>query len=489
MKKHDIYPLMRKLFSIFLKILCGLLLFYQAITPDVDGFARPAYQETLQDGPIYVVQEGDSLWDIAMRFGVSLTDLERVNGISDPGQLTVGAQLVIPGLEGIQGELVTRTVQSGMNLRSLQRRYQLTQDALVRLNRVTSPAELFADSSLVLPKQKADPGTAKRITVASGQSLLELAVLQGAQPWTIVLSNTLTNTVSVVPGDVLLVEQGQATLAEDDTPYALPPEISKIVFKPLFFAQGKTAVVMVTGTVGISLTGTLAGRELHFFPDGAGRYISIQGIHALAEPGLYPLVIKGKLDGGAEMGFSQSVLVKAADYPYDPSLNVNEETIDPEVTKPEDEQWASLAAPITSQRLWKGLFRYPVPDIYKDCYPSRFGNRRSYNGSAYLFFHAGLDFCGQVGTEVYAAADGAVVFTGPLTVRGNSTLIDHGWGVYTGYLHQSEINVKVGDHVTAGQVIGLVGETGRVSGPHLHWEVWAGGIQVDPMTWLQNIYP
>jgi len=68
-------------------------------------------------------------------------------------------------------------------------------------------------------------------------------------------------------------------------------------------------------------------------------------------------------------------------------------------------------------------------------------------------------------------------------------MIDHGWGVYTGYMHQSEILVNVGDQVEAGQIIGKVGETGRVEGPHLHWEVWVGGIQVDPLDWLNNIYP
>jgi murein DD-endopeptidase MepM/ murein hydrolase activator NlpD len=82
-----------------------------------------------------------------------------------------------------------------------------------------------------------------------------------------------------------------------------------------------------------------------------------------------------------------------------------------------------------------------------------------------------------------------VVFAGPLTVRGNSTIIDHGRGIYTAYLHQSEILVKPGDLVSTGQVIGKVGGTGRVTGPHLHWEVWNGGVQVDPMDWLEQSYP
>jgi len=68
-------------------------------------------------------------------------------------------------------------------------------------------------------------------------------------------------------------------------------------------------------------------------------------------------------------------------------------------------------------------------------------------------------------------------------------VIDHGWGVYTAYGHQSEILVQVGDQVQKGQLIGLVGETGRVSGPHLHWEVIVGGVQVDPLQWLAREFP
>ena len=113
----------------------------------------------------------------------------------------------------------------------------------------------------------------------------------------------------------------------------------------------------------------------------------------------------------------------------------------------------------------------------------------SYNGSSYSYFHTGLDILGNTGTEIYAPADGIVVFTGELTIRGNATLIDHGWGVYTGYAHQSELYVNAGDKVETGQLIGLVGDTGRVEGAHLHWEVIVGGVQVDPLDWLSNEYP
>jgi len=82
-----------------------------------------------------------------------------------------------------------------------------------------------------------------------------------------------------------------------------------------------------------------------------------------------------------------------------------------------------------------------------------------------------------------------VVFTGLTIVRGNMTIIDHGWGVYTCYFHQSVIKVAPGQTVTPGEVLGYQGSTGRVTGPHLHWEMWVGGIQVNPLQWLAEVFP
>jgi murein DD-endopeptidase MepM/ murein hydrolase activator NlpD len=81
------------------------------------------------------------------------------------------------------------------------------------------------------------------------------------------------------------------------------------------------------------------------------------------------------------------------------------------------------------------------------------------------------------------------VYSQQVTVRGVATIIDHGWGIYTGYWHQSQSLVKVGDFVETGQLIGEIGKTGRVTGPHLHWEVWANGVQVEPLDWLDSAFP
>jgi murein DD-endopeptidase MepM/ murein hydrolase activator NlpD len=201
------------------------------------------------------------------------------------------------------------------------------------------------------------------------------------------------------------------------------------------------------------------------------------------------LALEGELSNGEHFAFSQNVLVQDANFPSDPSLEVDPATVDPAVTKPESELWTSLGVPVTPEKMWAGLFASPVPAVFKNCWTSLFGTRRSYNGGPYDSFHSGLDFCGQVGTELYAVAPGKVVYTNTLIVRGGVVVIDHGWGVYTAYDHLSEILVQPGEMVRSGQLIALGGATGRSTGPHLHWEVWVGGVQVNPVDWLSTAYP
>ncbi len=456
-------------------------------------------QDSAPEGLVYVVQEGDNLWEIALRFGVSVEDLMAANGIGADGNVNIGATLVIPGFEnlGFTGVLNTVRVGFGEDLQSLSRRTGVPADVLARLNRLVSPSEIYAGMPFVLvenaqelvgsPEGEAAVQSGSRPLLGGGQSLLELAVLRNANPWSLVQSNQLVDSQHVVPGQVLwLPGSGSGT---GPGPGGLPDSIQSIQIDPLPFVQGTTAQFNVAGEPGMKLGGTFNNQPLNFFSNDLPGYVALQGVHALTEPGFYPIVITGTLATGESFGFSQSVYIKGGDYPYDPVLTVSPETIDPAVTKPEDAQWKALVTPVTAQKYWQGKFQAPVPKEFAECYPSRFGNRRAYNDGLYNYFHTGLDFCGNTTTEVLAPAGGTVVFAGPLTVRGNATIIDHGWGVYTGYLHQSELFVKAGDVVEAGQRIGLVGATGRVTGPHLHWEVWVGGAQVDPLDWLTNIYP
>jgi murein DD-endopeptidase MepM/ murein hydrolase activator NlpD len=110
----------------------------------------------------------------------------------------------------------------------------------------------------------------------------------------------------------------------------------------------------------------------------------------------------------------------------------------------------------------------------------RFGNQRVYNGRPGAA-HSGMDIAAAAGTPVRAPAAGVVTFADPaLYLTGGTVLLDHGHGVSSNFLHLSRIDVRVGDRVEQGQVIGAVGATGRATGPHLHWGMNWFDVRIDP---------
>ena len=115
-----------------------------------------------------------------------------------------------------------------------------------------------------------------------------------------------------------------------------------------------------------------------------------------------------------------------------------------------------------------------------------YGDRRSYGGSV-NGYHSGIDYRAWTGHPVMAPADGVVVMSEALEMRGNAVLIDHGWGLVTGYWHLSRALVQVGDTVSRGQVFAEVGNTGLSTGSHLHWEVWVNGVSVDGKQFLAPV--
>jgi murein DD-endopeptidase MepM/ murein hydrolase activator NlpD len=452
------------------------------------GMAVRAQESTPSTGPIYIIQPGDSLSSIASRFGISLTDLMAANNIADANNIAVGAQVVIPGLEGISGVLITEYVGYGDTMRSLSRRNQVSEGFLRKLNHVTSPAELYAGVGLVLPQKDNFTPLARRAVLAQGESLLEAAVREGSDPWTLSQTNSLNGTWDALAGDILYLPSGNADAAE---PNGMPSAFTTVTVGPLPMTQGGTEKIVIQTQAGVTLGGTLVDMPLHFFPQEDGSFVALQGISAILDPGPYPLKLEATLPDGSKQSYEQMVIVQSGNYPTDVLLVVDPALIDPAVTAPELEWLTKTTAPATPTKYWKGLFQ--GPGSFPDCFTSRYGYSRTYQGKGtnleITSWHTGLDFCGGAGLPIAAPADGVVIFAGPLTVRGNATIIDHGWGVYSGIWHQSEIKVQVGQTVKKGDVIGLVGGTGRVTGAHLHWEVWVNGIQVNPMAWLENVYP
>jgi len=157
----------------------------------------------------------------------------------------------------------------------------------------------------------------------------------------------------------------------------------------------------------------------------------------------------------------------------------------PELVTAERNKLSKIFNVFTPSRSWNGLFTPPGTGSLT----SVFGTRRAYNGGVFASYHEGLDFMGATGMPVYAPADGVVALAEKLTVRGNAVIIDHGWGIYSGVYHMSEINVTVGQRVKQGQVVGKIGSTGLSTGSHLHWDLRVRGLNVDPMQWTRRVFP
>ncbi|MBW4439491.1 MAG: M23 family metallopeptidase [Pleurocapsa minor GSE-CHR-MK-17-07R] len=159
--------------------------------------------------------------------------------------------------------------------------------------------------------------------------------------------------------------------------------------------------------------------------------------------------------------------------------------LDPETERNELARLESLTARVTPERLWDDDgFTMPIPAALT----SPFGAFRVFNG-ALSTRHTGWDIRTTLGISVLAMGGGRVAFSGFLPIRGNYVLVDHGYGVYSGYAHCADVLVERGDAVTRGQTICIAGDTGRTSGPHFHWETAVNGGWVDSVQLLQLWMP
>jgi murein DD-endopeptidase MepM/ murein hydrolase activator NlpD len=430
-------------------------------------------------GLTYTVKSGDNLSSIATDFHTSVNRILQINYVADPNQLNPGKKLILPGYQDVVGEVVKVTLPLGESLDSFNKRTRVPEVLLNRINFITNPDVFYAGRPYYIIYQAETPQTF--LPVTAGTVDLELAVRQGVNPWLTAEYNHLSGTWAMVANEALYLPGSQT-----GTQGTSLPGVADLTISPLPLKQGKTTEIKASTSQPITLSGALIGHPLNFFPSDDGGMVALQGVERMAAPGMVPLLLTSTLADGSTFSIQQNLMLHSEEYGADTPLQVQDNTIDPAVTGPELDLVVGVVSAAPAEKLWKGAFVPPSPT--PDCFTSTFGRLRSYNGSPYSYFHSGSDYCGNDKTPVYAAADGIVVYTGELTVRGNATIISHGRGVYSGYWHQSQINVSVGDVVQAGRVIGVVGDTGRVNGPHLHFEILVGGVQVDPADWLAGKY-
>ena len=249
-------------------------------------------------------------------------------------------------------------------------------------------------------------------------------------------------------------------------------------------------LALVTITVPASTTTVSAqafGRSLPATRVDDGRWEVLVGIDLDVTPGRHTFAAD-VMTAGRLVRATKALVVTAKRFPTR-RLTVDDAFVNPppEVQTRIAEEASELNRLWTQsapERLWSGPFEPPVPQPAN----SAFGTRSVFNGQP-RSPHGGADFPSPAGTPVRAPAGGRVVLARDLYYTGQTVVIDHGLGLVSLFAHLSRLDVTAGQQLATGDSVGLVGATGRVTGPHLHWTVRAATARVDPLSLLAILGP
>jgi len=263
-----------------------------------------------------------------------------------------------------------------------------------------------------------------------------------------------------------------------------------VTIEPRVVLQGHTAIVRLVAPGATVVRATLGDQPLAWFRDQSPGWLALGGVPVLTPAGELPLQVEADLPDGRTATTTTMLRVRDARYPTE-NINLPQEVRDKleqnkEAITAERAMVNAIWPQVTPERLWAGTFILPAQGRIS----SEFGTRRSYNGGPVDSFHEGLDIANKVGTPVVAPARGRVMLAEPdLLVRGGAVILDHGQSIHTGFWHMAEVAVKPGELVEQGQLIGRIGAKGMVTGPHLHWDVRIGMVNVDPQEWIERSWP
>jgi murein DD-endopeptidase MepM/ murein hydrolase activator NlpD len=246
---------------------------------------------------------------------------------------------------------------------------------------------------------------------------------------------------------------------------------------------GELVVLTVTADAPVdAITATAFGHDLTPDPVDARTWRFMVGIDLDVTPGPYQVAVTAR-SGSRSIGVQHPLTVEPKAF-RTRTLTVDEGFVNPPAAvRPRIADEAARLEQCwresSTSRLWSGPFVRPVDHASN----SAFGTRSIFNGQA-RSAHGGADFLSPAGTPVLAANSGRVMLADQLYYSGGTVVIDHGLGVVSLYAHLSAIDARAGDTVSAAQVVGRVGATGRVTGAHLHWTVRISGARVDPLSLL-----
>jgi hypothetical protein len=274
--------------------------------------------------------------------------------------------------------------------------------------------------------------------------------------------------------------------------FALPCSgggVVKVSWSPQELRQGEVLFVQVKPEVDFaSVEGDLDGTPIYFYEQEGDGLAGIVGVDLATPPGQRSLRVAIKDPEGRSFERVFEVQVQKVEFEVQ-RLTLPEEmvTLTGEALQrvlEDNRKLKGIFNQVRPERLWRHPFVKPVEGPIT----SSFGLRRILNNEP-RSPHSGVDIGAPEGTEVASCNDGIVVFVQELYLCGKTIIIDHGFGLYSMYFHLSDTRVKEGDTVQIGDCIGLVGATGRVTGPHLHWGIKLLGARVDPHSLLRAVPP
>ncbi len=216
-----------------------------------------------------------------------------------------------------------------------------------------------------------------------------------------------------------------------------------------------------------------------FYPDGDGLTVLLP-ISYNETPGNYTLSIQAR-----DKTFDYTIMVADREFEIQ-NLTISESTVGSTNTAEANQEWEQKIEPLkmlaSPDKYWEGLFMQPVQGEIT----TEFGSIRYTNGSATSTRHSGIDIAAAQGTPVAAANNGKILFADFLQLTGNTVVIDHGFGLKSFYYHMDSLDVKEGDMVKTGDIVGAVGSTGYSTGPHLHYSLLVNNVFINPWTAFES---